>query len=1220
MNSALKLIAHAHSEGASRYQLGVPIATGGMAVIRRGFDRWAQREVAHKRLRLDREDNRSRMNALFQREYDTLARLKHPNIVEVYDYGFDELGPYYAMELLSGDDLAKVAPLPYRDACRILRDIASALALVHARRLVHRDVSPNNVRLTTTGVAKLIDFGALTPFGRPSEIAGTPSFIAPECLREAALDQRTDLYSLGALAYWTITGRRAVASSTIGDLERAWQDPLVPPSSYVGELPDGLNELIISLLQHDPDRRPSSAAEVIERLSTLAELGPEQNEGQVAYSYLEHPPLVGRAEALNELRTALHQSLDGHGAVVVVEAATGLGKSALFDQFAVDAQLRGATVLRAEGTSEAAKLDVARRLIHLGTRIFPDLEGSEAFRLNRLDSSDATSERARHPVEALERNMRAAGKVREMLLRLSVRSPLVILLDDAHLADDESIGLLASMVSELQELPILLLMSRHGGSEHVRSHAYEQLTASARQLTLHSLEEAEVVELVASMFGSVPNSGRMGVWLHSQTGGNPAQCVDLLRLLLQRGSVRYTRGTFTLPHDIDLAAGQERRVGGLLARTSGLSQDARRIFELICLHHGSLPQAQLASASRLSARRVLIAVEELVHRELAFLQGSEVSLRGESLRTVIEQSLADEPKQALHRALASAVAEHADDSLTSNLERARHLFRAGPAGELAAAELMASLLTTHGHVVSISASSVPLLEAALTAFRARGFSELHCAPLLAALAMNGFYSDLALQEKYLRPALRALSQRCGFTLAGRLRPKLGAKLAMLIGLVYAIVLGFFLPRRLGRRSIKQRVEDFCAVMSSGIAAAAVMADSDTAAEIVAFLAPCDGFPARSAVGYAREFCLATAELIRGETVSASRRYGRLLKIVARPVFLLEEPLRKQLTLACLNGKAQADVEQGSEETLRLADELEQKSAFFAAHAETARMAYHAIRGHHQLAEQHRTRSEMLALRGGASWAAAACLTLRSLEPAFLLHDAVGLVRAVAELERFAKHAPGLQKLKNLALAQLALVRGVPNEAVALLSATLAKQSEHVPAHQSLLRTYAHALNHLGKFAEARAVCHELLARTAPEELRDTTALRWAHLPLAHAEGALGHFESARQMLQELLVDAAGRQNPLEIGMLHAELARLATRNLDVQAFDLHHAAMVESFQATGTPSLLRQCDALLSRAISTGMKPHVPDGLIWTRGSDEGLATAIESRPLSRKSAGIVIG
>ncbi|MDB4985082.1 MAG: serine/threonine protein kinase, partial [Myxococcaceae bacterium] len=133
-----------------------------MGVIHRAYDRLADREVAYKRLSVPLERDRPRLTAQFQREYDTLARLDHPNIVAAYDYGFEEHGPYYAMELLPGDDLAKLAPITWRESCRLLRDITSALALIHARRLIHRDVSPNNVRISKSGHAKLLDFGALT--------------------------------------------------------------------------------------------------------------------------------------------------------------------------------------------------------------------------------------------------------------------------------------------------------------------------------------------------------------------------------------------------------------------------------------------------------------------------------------------------------------------------------------------------------------------------------------------------------------------------------------------------------------------------------------------------------------------------------------------------------------------------------------------------------------------------------------------------------------------------------------------------------------------------------------------------------------------------------------------------------------------------------------------------------------------------------------------------
>ena len=161
--------------------------------------------------------------ALFEREYHTLVRLKHPRIIEVYDYGLTDQGPYYTMELLDGQDLQQLAPLPYREACRHLRDVASSLALLHAHRLVHRDVSPRNVRLTADGRAKLIDFGALATFGIAEDVVGTPPSMAPEVLRRLPLDQRTDLFALGAIGYWALTGRHAFPARTVQDLPSVWQ-------------------------------------------------------------------------------------------------------------------------------------------------------------------------------------------------------------------------------------------------------------------------------------------------------------------------------------------------------------------------------------------------------------------------------------------------------------------------------------------------------------------------------------------------------------------------------------------------------------------------------------------------------------------------------------------------------------------------------------------------------------------------------------------------------------------------------------------------------------------------------------------------------------------------------------------------------------------------------------------------------------------------------------
>jgi serine/threonine protein kinase len=165
-----------------RYRLGSALGEGGMAVVFEAVDVSTGRVVALKRLH--RSANRH-IQALFESEYYTLASLQHPHVVSVYDYGTHEDAAYYTMELLEGQDTHHRAPLPWREVCECLRQVASTLSVLHARRLLHRDLNPRNIWRTSSGALKLIDFGAVAPFGISGEIVGTPQFVPPEALRAA---------------------------------------------------------------------------------------------------------------------------------------------------------------------------------------------------------------------------------------------------------------------------------------------------------------------------------------------------------------------------------------------------------------------------------------------------------------------------------------------------------------------------------------------------------------------------------------------------------------------------------------------------------------------------------------------------------------------------------------------------------------------------------------------------------------------------------------------------------------------------------------------------------------------------------------------------------------------------------------------------------------------------------------------------------------------------
>jgi serine/threonine-protein kinase len=130
---------------ADRYVVQETIGRGGTAIVYRVVDESSGRALALKRLSVV-DDGRKGFGALFEREFHTLAQLSHPSVIEVYDYGLDGGVPYYTMELLDGGDLRERSPIPWKQACELLHDVCSSLALLHSRRLLHRDVGPRNIR------------------------------------------------------------------------------------------------------------------------------------------------------------------------------------------------------------------------------------------------------------------------------------------------------------------------------------------------------------------------------------------------------------------------------------------------------------------------------------------------------------------------------------------------------------------------------------------------------------------------------------------------------------------------------------------------------------------------------------------------------------------------------------------------------------------------------------------------------------------------------------------------------------------------------------------------------------------------------------------------------------------------------------------------------------------------------------------------------------------
>ena len=420
---------------AGRYRPIRRLARGGSGEIFVVHDESTEQQVALKR-QLSRQDTRAGAMSL-TREYYALSGLRHPRIISVYDYGLDGNVPYYTMELLDGQDLNELSPLPYREACSHLRDVASSLALLQDRRLLHRDVSPRNVRRTSDGRCKLLDFGAMIPFGTPPNIIGTPPCVAPEALMGGALDQRSDLYSLGALAFYVLTGRHAYSARELSTLPTMWQQG-IPPELGKHELPEALIQLVLALLSLDPALRPASAVEVIDRLSAIADL-PEDDDRAIGRACLASTPLVGRSRERAHITHAIREASNGTGSALWVTGEAGAGKTRLLTEATLIAQTSGVLVVH---TALREQRGVSSSLL-----------GELVTGLMMVAPQEAERAAAQRPlVQSLTKGV-VAGRERTELLRqiedyvceIAAQRPLLLTFDDAHYGTDLDAALIVGL-------------------------------------------------------------------------------------------------------------------------------------------------------------------------------------------------------------------------------------------------------------------------------------------------------------------------------------------------------------------------------------------------------------------------------------------------------------------------------------------------------------------------------------------------------------------------------------------------------------------------------------------------------------------------------------------------------------------------------------------------------------------------------------------------------
>ena len=1170
---------------AGRYRVLSLLGQGGMGAVYAAVDTTTGKRVAVKTTASHASPT---VVELFKREFQTLHGLRHPNIVEVYDFGIDET-PYYTMELLEGRDLGRAAPLPWPEVCSYLRQVATLLGLLHARRLLHRDITPRNLWVLPDGKLKMIDFGALCPFGVPTEVVGTPPFIAPEWLEhrdaELRVDQRSDLYALGALAYWLLTSAHAYSARSIRELPTAWAREPAPPSSLarlitsraLPPIPPELDSLVLSLLRADPAGRPGTTEVLIDRIDAIA--GPTAEAVDLAVrGHVRSKVFVGRVRERKQISVRLQRE---QGGVFVIEGPSGIGRSRLLEQLALEAGLTGVTRVHVRADAQQRSHGLANRLaLGLLTALPRDaLAAARPHALVLAQLSPEVQQQLSVPGTIVRD---ASPRGREQLQRaltdwifsLSAARRLMLLIDDLESSDEESAALVTSFAAHCAERRLVMVAAVRQEPGHELPLLLQMFCDAAQRFQLRPLTAAEVTELLRSVFGPAIYLERIADTLQRASRGNPAHCLELVEYLVDHGIVRYSEGAWILPGQLPERELPPSRSEMHLARLAGLGVQARHFAEALSVHDGQLSAADCRALSELSEPETAHALVELT------LSGVLVEAEGgyrfahASVRERLIEALPPERRKTAHGRLAASLMAAARDAV-DRLAAVLHFFLAGEVaqGDRLVRAFGSELLA--GNTLRLHVA-VPILEQLVALYRAAGRDHDALAVPLTALSLASFHVDRRLADRYGLETLDTLESMIHFERARRYRRFLGRRLALVI----MILAASFKRRPRGKDTLQVMVVlqmlAAVAVALNGVAAAGM--DLDMSARCRYTLEPFEGTGDNAVIGVVRRTVNAVSSIL-ADTPSATLSQLRVLVAELdsdKPIRDLNPIVRKEILGGCLMTLGILESWRQSAETLAIADRIEPIGPMHALNADQLRYMYYSLRGGDPVkSERYRMRVETQALQAGAAWQVVAIGAIGLSFGALWGHDAALAKRGAAELARLSEQLPSFRFEARRARATYLLLTGRYAEAIELLSPNDEPRSAGWVRGRSIL---ARAYNRNGEHARAREICLDALQGKSEEDLSFTLTSLHIQIELALADAALGSFDAARTRADQLLARHA-ENGSIAVGTLHELRARVALIEGDYAVCREHCTAMRKAFALTEVTSLRELTERLWERLL-----------------------------------------
>jgi serine/threonine protein kinase/tetratricopeptide (TPR) repeat protein len=698
----------------NRYKIIKDLGEGGIGRVYKAYDLWSKKEIALKILTLKKEKGHVLEN--FKSEFLLLTQLRHPGVVEVFDFGyakrpgdlvhFDHLHgevPYFTMEFVEGKTLYQSFDLSSsKDSIwleseklyHFIWQICDILEYLHLRGIVHCDLKPDNLKVTNRIFnLKLLDFGLSEQIGtrRKKTAKGTLPYMAPEMFLDASLDERTDLYSLGVILYELVTSKLPFFSDdpmkiVSGHLE---QMP-APPKDSNPRVAESLNQLILKLLEKSPSQRLQSASEVKKFAERHLIKNSEIAERKTFLSHLYSGELVAREKEEAQVGQLLKEAVSLGGRVALLAGEQGAGKSFFLRDLRIRSQLEGILYVDSDCLENQTK--AYQPLIEILHKMKPYWENCDpSFKEKFSQSLKLIFEKPQDQITPFhEQQSLIHQKIIESLTQFSQIFPMVLVVDNLQWADFQTMRFLSDLGKNIEKSKIFLACAFRPEETREETPLKELVDGWTearwcKYIKLDRFDSQKTLMFIRSKLKRERFPEDFFLYMHQITSGNPFFLTEVLKYLLERQIVFLKDCIWEVDSEkLEQTSLPDSIEAVLLKNLDRYDQKILDFLNVVSVI-GKKFDSQLIEKLNLFTERDLSKILFILGKDQVFIE-KEGPVRGrlyyefanQSLQSLLYQRFDNEKKIKLHRRIAELLEESGlDDDEETVFEIGHHYLKSG---------------------------------------------------------------------------------------------------------------------------------------------------------------------------------------------------------------------------------------------------------------------------------------------------------------------------------------------------------------------------------------------------------------------------------------------------------------------------------------------------------------------------------------------------------------